>query len=157
MITNDLNPKQFLKKTRVIYFSLWCGLISFLIMVLFFTDSKLIFNTSMSDPLMISTFIIACVILPAGKRYTKITFGKINQNDLLMNRLSKYQTGQLIRLATCEGVGILSIVSLLLTSNLFFLSFLLISLFIMLLYYPTPDKIGMEINLTQNEIDMFKV
>jgi hypothetical protein len=157
MITNDLNPKQFLKMTRVIYFSLWSGLISFLIMVLFFTYSKLIFNTSMSNPLMISTFIIACVVLPAGKRYSKITFGKINQNDLLMNRLAKYQTGQLIRLATCEGVGILSIVSLLLTSNIFFLSFLLISLFIMILYYPTPDKIGMEINLTQNEIDMFNV
>jgi hypothetical protein len=157
MNTNDLNPKQFLKMTRVIYFSLWGGLISFLIMVLFFTDNKLIFNTSMSDPLIISTFIIACVILPAGKRYTKITFGKINQNDLLINKLSKYQAGQLIRLATCEGVGILSIVSLLLTSNLFFLSFLLISLFIMVLYYPTPEKIGMEINLTQNEIDMFNV
>jgi hypothetical protein len=84
-----------------------------------------------------------------------MTFGKINQNDSLMNRLSKYQTGQLIRLATCEGVGLLSIVSLFLTSNLFFLVFLLIALFIMIQYYPTPDKIGREINLTTNEIEMF--
>jgi hypothetical protein len=84
-----------------------------------------------------------------------MTFRKINQDDSLMNRLTKYQTGQLIRLATCEGVGLLSIVSLLLTSNLFFLFFLFISFFIMILYYPTPNKIGIEINLTQNEIDMF--
>ena len=155
MIPNNINPKQFLKMTRVIYFSLWSGLITFFLMVLFITNHKLIFNTSMSEPLMISTFIIACVFLPAGNRYTKMTFGKINQNDSLMNRLSKYQTGQLIRLATCEGVGLLSIVSLLLTSNLFFLVFLLIALFIMIQYYPTPDKIGMEINLTPNEIEMF--
>jgi hypothetical protein len=155
MISNDLKPKLFLKMTRVIYFSLWSGLVAFLVMVLFINDSKLIFNPSMKDPLMISTFIIACVFLPAGNRYTKMTFGKIDQNDLLMNKLPKYQTGQLIRLATCECVGLLSIVSLLLTSNLFFLFFLLVALFTMLLYYPTPEKIGREINLTQNEIEMF--
>jgi hypothetical protein len=72
-----------------------------------------------------------------------------------MNKLSKYQTGQLIRLATCEGVGFLSIVSLLLTSNIFFLAFLLVALFTMIQYYPTPDNIGREINLTPNEVDMF--
>jgi len=155
MITNNFNPQQFLKMTRVIYFSLWIGLMTFFLMVLFITNHKLVFNTSMSDPLMISTFIIACVFLPAGNRYTRMTFRKINQDDSLMNRLTKYQTGQLIRLATCEGVGLLSIVSLLLTSNLFFLFFLFISFFIMILYYPTPNKIGIEINLTQNEIDMF--
>jgi hypothetical protein len=154
MITNYINPKQFLKITRVIYFSLWSGILTFLLLVFFITDNKLIFNMYMSDPLMILTFITACVFLPAGNRYATMTFAKINQNESLMNRLSKYQTGQLIRLATCEGVGLLSIVSLLLTSNLFFLFFLLIALFIMILYYPTPDKIGTEINLTQNEIDM---
>ena len=155
MITNDISPKQFLKVTRVIYFSLWSGLIVFSLTVLFITNHKLVFNGSTSDPLMNSTIIIACVFLPAGNRYSKIFFSKINPNDLLMNRLSKYQTGQLIRLATCEGVGILSIVSLLLTSNLFFLSFLLVSWFIMVLYYPTPDKIGRDIKLTPNEIEMF--
>jgi uncharacterized membrane protein len=74
---------------------------------------------------------------------------------LLENKLQKYQFGQLIRLATCEGVGLLAIVSLLLTSNLFFLVFLVIALLFLIQYYPTPDKIGREINLTQNEIDMF--
>jgi hypothetical protein len=155
MITNNINPKQFLKMTRIIYFSLWSGLITFLLMALFITNHKLIFNTSMSDPLMIATFITACVFLPGGNRYSRMTFSKINKNDSLMNRLSKYQTIQLIRLATCEGVGLLSIVSLLLTSNLFFLVFLLIALFIMVQYYPTPDNIGREINLTPNEIEMF--
>jgi hypothetical protein len=157
VIANDLSPKLFLKMTRVIYFSLWGGLMTFLIMVLYITDSKFLFNLDISDPLMLSTFILACIILPAGYLFSKMTFSKIDQNDLLKNKLPKYQSGQLIRLATCEGIGILAIVSLLLTSNLFFLIFVLISFFIMIQYYPTPDKIGREINLTQTEIEMFNV
>jgi hypothetical protein len=155
MITNDLNPKLFFKMTRVIFFSLYSGLITFLIMVLFINANKYLFNLDISDPLMLSTFILACIFLPAGYLFTKRTFNKIDQNDLLKNKLPKYKSGQIIRLATCEGIGILAIVSLLLTSNLFYLIFLFIALFIMFLYYPTPDKIGKEINLTQNEIDMF--
>lgn len=156
MNTNNISPKMFLRTTRVIYFALWSGLMTFLIMVLYINKGKFIFNTSLSDPLMISTLFIACVFIPAGYMFARAYFSKIDQNDLLMNKLTKYKTGQIIRLATCEGVGLLSIVSLMLTSNLFFLIFLLASLFIIVLYYPNPEKIGSEINLTQNEIEMFK-
>jgi hypothetical protein len=155
MITNDLMPGLFLKMTRVIFFSLIGGLMFFLIAVLYITDSKFLFNLNISDPLLLSSFILTCVILPAGYMFTKMTFGKIVHDDLLKNKLTRYQSGQIIRLATCEGIGILAIVSLLLTSNLFFLFFLSIALFVMIQYYPTPDKIGREINLTQNEIDQF--
>jgi len=84
-----------------------------------------------------------------------MTFSKIDQNDILKNKLPGYQSGQIIRLATCEGIGILSLVSLLLSDNLFFLVFLFIALSVIIQYYPTPEKIGREINLTQNEIDQF--
>jgi len=73
---------------------------------------------------MIYTFILSCIFLPLGYLIAKKTFSKIDQNDLLNNKLRKYQSGQMIRMATCEGVGLLAIVSLLLTSNLFFLIFL---------------------------------
>ena len=155
MNTNEMSPKMFLRTTRVIYFALWSGLMTFLIMVLYINKGKFTFNTSLSEPLMISTFLLACVFLPAGYMFARKLFGKIDQNELLMIKLNKFQTGQLIRLATCEGIGFLSIVSLMLTSNLFFIIFLLVSFFVIVLYYPTPDKIGVEINLTQNEIEMF--
>jgi len=127
----------------------------FLITVLFITDSKLLFTIDISDPLLLTTFILTCFILPAGYLFTKMTFSKIDQNDILTNKLQKYQSGQIIRLATCEGIGILSLVSLLLSDNLFFLVFLFIALSVIIQYYPTPEKIGREINLTQNEIDQF--
>jgi hypothetical protein len=155
MITSDIKPNLFLKMTRVIFFSLIGGLMFFLIMVLFITDSKFLLDPDISDSLLLTTIILTSVFLPAGYLFTKMTFSKIDQNDILKNKLPMYQSGQIIRLATCEGIGILSIVSLLLTANLFFLVFLFIALSVIIQYYPTPEKIGREINLTQNEIDQF--
>jgi len=155
MTTNDLSPKMFLKMTRVIFFALWAGWMAFLLVVLYISDSKLYFNFDISDPFFLSTILMACIFLPFGYLYAKMTIKKIDQNDSVKNKLPKYQSGQLMRMASCEGIGLLSIVSLMLTSNLFFLVFLFIAAFIMIQYYPTPDKIGREINLTPNEIDMF--
>ena len=155
MITKDLNSGQVLKMTKVIFFSLIGGLLIFLIMVLYAVNKKFLFNVDLSDPLMLSNFILSCIFLTTGHLFTKMIFRKIDQNESTRNKLSKYKSGQIIRLATCEGIGMLAIVSLLLTSNLFFLIFLLIALMIMIQYYPTPDKIGREINLTPTEINMF--
>lgn len=155
MTTNDLSSKLFLKMTRVIFLALCTGWFTFLILVLYVNDSKLLFNFDISDPLILSAFFAACVLLPTGYLIAKKSFKSIDPNDLMKDKLLKYQSGQLIRLATCEGVGLLAIVGLLLTSNLVFLFFLLIASFVIIQYYPTPDKIGREINLTQNEIDSF--
>lgn len=155
MIVNDITPRQFLRMTRVIFFALFGGLMTFLIMVLFISDTKSLFSPQLSDPLMLGVFIISCIAIPSGYLLAKMIFNKINPSDFLKNKLMRFQSGQLIRLATCEGVGMLAIVSLMLTSNYFFLIFLLIAFFGIVLYYPTPEKIGREINLTQNEIEMF--
>ena len=155
MIMNDVKPKVFLRMTRIIYFALWGGLFSFLITAMALIEDQFQFSSGLSDSLILITFLLSCINLPAGYFLAKMLFKKIDQNDQLKDKLNKYQTGQIIRLAFCEGVGFLAIVSLLLTSNLFFLIFLFISLFVMVVYYPTPEKIGREINLTQNEVDMF--
>lgn len=155
MIVNDLTPKQFLRMTRVIYFALHGGLISFLIMVLFISDTKSLFSPQLSDPLMLAVLIISCISLPSAHLFAKMIFNKTNPDDLLKNKLIRFQSGQLIRLATCEGVGLLAIVGLMLSSNLFFLIYLVIALFILILYYPSPEKISREINLTQAETEMF--
>jgi hypothetical protein len=155
MIANDLTPKQFLKMSRVIFFALFSGLMTFLIMVLFISDTKSLFSPQLSDPLLLGVFLISCIAIPSGYLFAKKIFNKIDPADLLKNKLIRFQSGQLIRLATCEGVGMLAIVSLMLTSNYFFLIFLLIAFFGFVIYYPTPEKIGREINLTENEIEMF--
>jgi hypothetical protein len=155
MRTYDLTPGSMLKMTRVIFFALITGLLFFLVIVYNISQNEFIFSADFSDPLITVTFILGCISIPAGYLIAKKIFKGINPDDLLEEKLAKYQSAQIIRLATCEGVGMLSVVSILLASNLFFLIFLLIALIIMVQYYPTPDKIGREVNLTPAEIEMF--
>jgi hypothetical protein len=152
MNTNNINPGQAYKMIKVIYYCLITGLSAFLALVLYVTDEKFFFKTDLSDPLILSGILLGCITLPAGYYIAKSTFQKIDQNELLRSKLIKYQSGQIIRLSTCEGIGMYSIVCFLLTSNLFFLFFLIIAFTIMFWYYPAPDKIGMEINLSESEI-----
>jgi hypothetical protein len=57
-------------------------------------------------------------------------------------------------MATCEGPGLLAIVGLLISGNLSFLIPFGAALLVMILYYPSPTKVGQEIELTQTEIDL---
>jgi hypothetical protein len=152
MNTNNINPGQAYKMIKVIYYSLVAGLAAFLALVLYVADEKFFFKTDLSDPLILSGIFIGCITLPAGYYIAKATFQKIDQNESLKSKLLKYQSGQLIRLSTCEGIGMYSIVCFLLTPNLFFLIFLLIPVAFMFSYFPSPDKIGLEINLSESEI-----
>jgi hypothetical protein len=155
MITNDLNPRQFLKMTKFIFFALTSGLVIFFLIVLYLVDKKYFLMPDLSNLLIIIQFILSCIFLSIGYMVTKMTLSKIDPNDNLKAKLPKYQFVHIIRLATCQGVGLMAVVCFLLTSNLVFLIFLSIAFLIMIMYYPTPEKIGREINLNQSEIEMF--
>jgi hypothetical protein len=153
MVTNDLNAKALLKITRIIFFAMIAGLLAMLAVTLYVSEIKYSSMINLTEPLFFVNFILCCAALPGGYYYAKSIFNKIDPGDLLKNKLFRFQSGQIIRLAACEGVGLFAIVNLLVTSNLLFLIFLTIALLAMLVYYPTPEKIGREINLTQSEID----
>jgi len=155
MSTSVINPKQFLQVTRIIYFALIAGQLFFLAAVLFITGGKFIFKINLSDPLLLCCILLTCVSPLSGYLIAKMMFKQIDQNDQLMNKLTKYQSGQIIRLATCEGIGLLAIVSLLLTDNSLFFVFLLIIFALFWQYYPSPEFIGRDLNLTETEINSF--
>ncbi|MBK8442237.1 MAG: hypothetical protein IPL35_01980 [Sphingobacteriales bacterium] len=156
---NELSPKQMLKNTRTIFFVLIAGQLLFLTVVLFINffiyKTKLQFNLDFTDPLILMAIILSCISIPAGYLHTKSLFKKIDKNELLEDKLIKYQSGLIIRFASCEGIGLLCISFLLRDSNAFFLIILVIALLVMIQYFPTPEKIGNEINLTPSEIDKF--
>lgn len=155
MITNDLNPKQFLKMTRFIFFALTSGLVIFFLIVLYLVDNKYFLMADLSYLLIIIQIILSCISLTTGYLVTRMTLSKIDPNDNLKVKLPKYQFVHIIRMATCQGVGLMAVVCFLLTSNSVFLIFLTVALLIMILYFPTPEKIGREINLSQSEVEMF--
>lgn len=149
------DSKKALQLTRMIYFSLLTGITLFLAVVLNMS-SNLFFRPEFTNPLIPSLAILSCLLLPSGFIFSKKYFSKIDQDSGLERKYPIYQSGLLIRLASCEGVSLFAIVCLLLTDNLFCLIFLLTAILIYIAYYPTPDKIGLAVNLTDTEIEMLK-
>ena len=154
METTNFNAKKALQLTRMIYSSLVLGITFFLVVVLMMSE-KLIFKIDASDPIILVLIVFTVIALPAGYIISKKLFSSIDPNSTLGTRYPKYQVGLLIKLATCEASALFSIVSILLTENLFALVFLFLSITVILTYFPTPAKIGIDINLTDSEIEQF--
>ena len=155
MITNEFNPRPALLTTRIMYFAMIAGLLFFLAVTIYISVAPFYFKADFSDPFLLVLLILSCTVLPLGSYISRKALPGSDANETLRTKYPKYQTRLIIRMATCEGVGLFSVVCYLLSPNLAFLLFLLISVFIMLQYYPTPEKIGRDLNLTQSEIESF--
>ena len=81
---------------------------------------------------------------------------RIEKSLPLKDKLIKYQSGFLIRMATCEGVGLFSIVGLLLSNNLIYLVVHSDNPINHLLLLPAIEKLELHIDLNQTELDELK-
>jgi hypothetical protein len=155
MITNEFKPKSALQISRLIYFALIAGLLFFLAATMFMTTANFYFKADLSDPFLLTLLILSFTVLPLGSYISMRALPTAESNESLQDKFPKYQTRMIIRVATCEGVGLFANVCFLLNANLMFLLFLLLVLLIMFRNFPTPEKIGRELNLTQSEIESF--
>jgi hypothetical protein len=155
MFTNEFNPRPALLVTRIMYFAMIAGMLLFLAVALYITKAGSYFKADFSDPFLIILIIMSITVLPLGSFISARVLPNSDPNETFRSRYSKYQTRLIIRLATCEGVGLFAVTCFLINPNMVFLLFLLIALFIMSLYYPTPEKIGSDLNLTQTEVESF--
>ncbi len=152
METNNLNPKAFLQVTRVIYFAILAGLLIFLFVALFISNKTLSFSFDTKDPFTFAV-LITIVIIPVGTMVSNKLFKRYKPNSTLKEKLPVYNVGLIARLAAYEGAGLLSIVCLLISSNLYFVIFTAIALSAIMLNYPSPEKIGEALGLTSSEIE----
>lgn len=155
MTSETFDPKKALQLTKIIYFAMLSGILVFAAIVFSIHTEPFTFNASLSDPILILILILCCIAIPGGYLYTKNLYTKIPPSFSFREKYPVYQSGLLIRLASCEGVALLAIVNLLLTNNLINLFVFLIPFSVIAAYFPTPDKIGREINLTPSEIEKF--
>ena len=153
--TDNLNARSVLRSIRLIYFSLILGVLSFLA-VTFLISGNLIFTFDKSDPIIFANLILFLVAVPIGFLVAQTIWSRIDKNLPVKDKLLKYQIGFLIRMATCEGVGLFSIVGFLLSNNLIYLVLTGIILLIIFYYYPSLEKIELQIDLNQSEIDELK-
>jgi hypothetical protein len=151
--TEHVNAYSVLRSIKVQYFSLVLGLLAFAAVAFYISESdyKLKFDTN--DTILIAAIILLFFVIPIGYFVSKAIWNKIEINVSLKEKVIKYQPGFLIRLATCEGVGLFSLVGFLLSNNLMHIIITLITLLIIFYYFPSSEKVGLAINLTQAELD----
>jgi hypothetical protein len=153
---NPSNPQPALSATKAIYLALITGLIFFTAVVFYINDLDLTFKLDLSDPLLIVTPVLACISIPAGLFYSRSIWHKAGREESLIRKLMIFQTGLIVRLAFCEGVGLLSIIGFLLTGNLLYSIVLITALSAIAYNYPSPDNIGLALDLTESEIENLK-
>ena len=155
MQTSNYNPKAFLQLIRVIYSAQIAGLLLFLLVALYISKNSPTFEFNLEDPFTIIVLFIQ-IAIPIGYLYSNKIFKSSEPNSTFKEKLSKFQLGLIIRLAFIQGAGLFSIVCLLLSSNLYFVIFTAFALVLMVLNYPTPEKIGETMDLTPAEIELLK-
>jgi hypothetical protein len=152
----DTNAKSVLRSIKVLYFSMILGLLAFTSVTFRISTPDYKFDFDTSDPILIAAIVLLMLAVPTGAFVAKAVWKKINEELSLKGKLLKYQPGFLIRLATCEGAGLFSVVGFLLSNNLVYIVLTALILMIVFFYYPSVDKIGREINLTDSEMEELK-
>jgi hypothetical protein len=155
MIPHTFNPRTALRVTRIIFFGQVTGSLFFFSVSAFLTKAASYFKADLSDPLVIVNIILICVAIPVGFFLSAKKFKNVKQEGTLKDKYPVYQTGFIMRLGFCNGAGLFSLVCFLISSNFFFLIFFSIALLVLIFNYPTPDRIGESICLTQAEIESF--
>jgi hypothetical protein len=153
METPNYSPKSSMQFTRIIYFALIVGLILFLIVALYLSSNSLAFKIDSEDPFTY-VVLLTMVVIPIGYIYSNKIFKSYKPNSTIKDRLPIYQQGIITRLSFCNGLGLFSVVCLLISSNLYYVIFVAIALAVMIINYPTPEKIGEAVDLTSAEIEL---
>ncbi|HNX65368.1 MAG TPA: hypothetical protein PKH02_00720 [Bacteroidales bacterium] len=153
MQTEKLDPKPAMMQLKTIYFGLIAGLILFSLVLLAITRDKLFLKANFADIFVIPIVLLMFIIIPVGYYYFQKTLKNLNPDLSVKDKMAAYVPAFLIKIATCEGVCLFSIVCTLITTNIFYMFFFLIAFAVMLSYYPSANKVGNELGLHPSEVD----
>jgi hypothetical protein len=154
--TDQLNAKSALISMKVIYFVMIFGLLAFVAVTFQISSSDFKFNFDTSDPILIVAIVLFMMAVPTSFFFSKILWRNIGDELTLKDKILKYQSGFIIRLASCEGVGLFSIVGFMLSNNLIYLVQLAVILMVIFFYYPSVERIGKDLFLTDIDMENLK-
>lgn len=155
MTTPNSYPKRALMITRMIFLVQVAASLFFMVIVYRIGADNFFFRADMSETFLLPLIFITLTAIPAGYFISKKKISQIRQEDPLDIKYPLFQLALIMRIAACEGIALFSTICLLISGNLLYLFFFFLALIVMLTNYPTPDRIGKEINLTQTEIEQF--
>ncbi len=88
----------------------------------------------------------------AGLMVMKYRLGLVARDAPLTKKCPEYQTGNLIKFAIMEAAGLFAVVAYILTHNTVMLGAALIMIMVMVLSFPTRDRVINALSLDQDEI-----
>ncbi|PHS68318.1 MAG: hypothetical protein COB12_00240 [Flavobacterium sp.] len=148
-------PKQFIKTINIMYYAILLGPIGFLLVQYFdIKETKLEF-TNTENPLQYVVPILAILGFLFGKHLFNQNIKKLQKKETLLEKLSLFQTGFIIKIALLEGPSLLGIVAFSQEGNLFFLFISGILLLIIALKKPNKLNIEALLNLSSEQRSQF--
>jgi len=155
MKTDSFKPKNALLITRLIFLSMFTVCLIFTVIVFTIRTGKYSFRIDSFAPFTMSPLILSLIAIPVAFLYSQKLLKPVS-DDTLKDKFFLYQKVLIMRLASCEGVTLYSVVFLLITGNLFGIIIAIAALFIMWTQFPNVDKIGRLLDLRQSEIEQFQ-
>ncbi len=146
-------PRAAFRLLRTIASAIIGGMVLFALITFYLNEGKYTFKTDLSDILVLSAILLTLIAIPSGFYLSGKFLTKIDQGANLKDRILKYQTVMLVRLATCEGSGLFAVVCLLLSANLVYAFLIAIALLVMAFHFPTVKKLQSDLNFTDTDVN----
>lgn len=133
-------PKASLRIMKMIFTVIFISPLLFFIVYLLtfeFTFSKFEFSSIYN----LGIIVIIGIVLPATINYSNRILKSIQPGDSLQNRMAKFQTSLIIRLAGWEALGLFSVVTMMVNNNAVILGFFIVSIGGLFMNYPSKRYI----------------
>jgi len=148
-------PKQFLKTISIMYFGILLGPLAFAIFIystvnnttIEFPDTKNMYQYLVPTLAIFGYFF--------GKKIYNQKIIELKNKETLLEKLSLFQTGFILKLALLEGPALLGLVAFSKNENLFFMLISGTLLFVIALLKPTKLNIESVLNLSSEQQSQF--
>jgi len=145
------SPKQFIKSISIIYYAILFGPLGFLLVQYFQVKETKLEFTNTEDTFRYLVPIIAVLGYYFGKRLYDSKVKELKNKETLVEKLSMFQTGFVLKMTLLEGPALLGIVAFSQEGNLYFLIIAGILLLIIALQKPNKLNIQAVLNLSSEQ------
>jgi len=144
------NFKQYHRVLQLVYMILLQGLLLFMFLV-YFQSKDTFFKLDLIDSNIVIGIIVVLAALVISFFLYRFLLIKISDSKGLKNKLEKYTTAFIVKMAILEGGAFFNLVMFLNTANKSFLIFSALLLLAMMMSFPGVDKIEKALGLSKQE------
>jgi len=153
MTENTKLSKRYIFVLKLITASLLTAQFLLLLMALYINQESIKFypsdfNGVLGMLLIFGSFAVVITYMVLSKKHTKL----IKSEEDVNKKMPLYQNLHIMKYALLSGISILAILFFLFSENIFFLAYMLVSVFFQINYFPTKIKV-----MSNMEISDFKL